>query len=387
MILERDVAIIGVGTSQFSPQTPDLSYKELMFEAALKAYEEAGVDPKTDVDAFATCAEDFWEGISIFDEYVPDQLGAVLKPVFTLPADGLFGIINAYMLIKTGQFDIVVVEAHSKASDMLTFMDIWKLALDPIYHRPIIDNMYTLAGLEMNRYMMDTYTTREHVSMVVSKNKRNALLNPLASYGTLIEPDIVSKSEPVSDPLRQLDISPLVDGAIVMVLAEESIAKKLSDAPVWIKGVGWNSHTPWIEEWDNVQPVHATLAAKMAYRMAGIDDPSRYIDFIEIDDRFSYKELQFMEALGFARVGEAALLLEDGVTEIYGELPVNPSGGYLGVGYPLEAGGLLKTLEVVKQLRGEAGKRQIQDVETGLAMSWRGFPTSTSAVVIFSKNL
>jgi len=269
----------------------------------------------------------------------------------------------------------------------LTFMDIWRFAFDPVYHRPLINNPYVIAGLEMNRYMFESGVTREQISMVVAKNKRNALRNPLASYGSRIEPEYVERSEVVADPLRKLDISNLVDGAIVMVLASEEVAKKLTDNPIWIKGVGWSSHTPWIEEWDMALPIHAVNASRMAYRMAGIDDPTRYIDFAEIDDRFSYKELQFMEALGFARFGEAGNLLEDGVTEIYGELPINPSGGYLGIGYPLEAGGLLKVLEVVLQLRGEAGGRQLSDVETGLAMSWRGIPTSSSAVVILSKNM
>jgi len=385
--LHREVAIVGVGTSQFSPTTPDLAFEELMFEAALKAYNDAGIEPREDIDAIVTCAEDYWEGISIFDEYVPDQLGGVLKPVFTVSADGLWGIINAYMLIKTGHFDIVVVEAHSKASDILTFMDIWRFAFDPVYHRPLVDNPYIIAAMEMNRFMYETVTTREQISMVISKNKRNALLNPLASYGTIIDPVQVEESEVIAEPLRKLDISPLVDGAIVMVLAAEEVAKKLTDKLVWIKGVGWASHTPWIEEWDMVTPTHAVLASRMAYRMAGIDEPARYIDFAEIDDRFAYKELQFMEALGLAKYGEAGTMIEDGVTEIHGELPINPSGGYLGIGYPLEAGGLLKALEVVLQLREEAGKRQLKDVENGLAMAWRGIPTASSAVVIFSKTL
>jgi len=370
--LSRDVAIIGVGHSQFSPQTPDLSYKELMFEAALKAYEDAGgIDPRVDVDAFITCEEDYWAGISIFDEYVPDQLGAVLKPTMTVSADGLWGIINAYMLIKTGQFDVVVVEAHSKASDILSFTDIWRFAFDPVIHRPLIDNPLVIAGLEMRKYMEETYTTREQISLVVAKNKRNALYNPLASYGTKLDPEQVNESPLISDPLRKLDISGLVDGSIVFVIASEEVARKTTDKPIWIRGVGWSSHTPWIEEWDMVEPVHAKLAARMAYKEAGIDDPLRYIDFAEIDDRFSYKELQFMEALGLAKFGEASLLVEDGSTDITGEIPINPSGGYLGIGYPLEAGGLLKALGVVLQLRGEAGRLQIEDVKIDLTKSFR----------------
>ncbi|MFO3796991.1 MAG: acetyl-CoA acetyltransferase, partial [Anaerolineales bacterium] len=90
---------MGVGWSGFRPKTPDLSYKELMYEAAMRAYADAGVDPRRDVDSFVTVAEDFIEGTSIFDEYVPDQLGAALKPVHTITGDGLHGLATGLMLI------------------------------------------------------------------------------------------------------------------------------------------------------------------------------------------------------------------------------------------------------------------------------------------------
>ena len=111
----RDAAIVGVGCTGFRSITPDLSYKEIMFEAATRAYEDAGVDPRRDIDCFITCAEDYWEGYSIFDEFVPDQLGAVLRSVCTVGGDGLLALINGAMQIETGLFNMVAVEAHSKA--------------------------------------------------------------------------------------------------------------------------------------------------------------------------------------------------------------------------------------------------------------------------------
>ena len=122
----------------------------------------------------------------------------------------------------------------------------------------------------------------------------------------------------------------------------------------------------------------------MAYEMAGIGNPMREIDFAEIDDAFSYKELQHLEALRFCRFGEAGLLTEEGVTDVDGELPVNVSGGSLGCGHLLDASGLARVLEVVQQLRGEAGPRQLDDVETGLAFGWRGVPTTSGAAVVLS---
>ena len=122
--MNERVAIIGAGWSGFRPSTPDVSYKELMYEAAVRAYADAGVDPRVDVDSFVTVAEDFHEGTSIFDEYTPDQVGAVLKSMHTIPGDGLHGLATAYMMVRTGQFDIVALEAHSKASNILTLPEI-----------------------------------------------------------------------------------------------------------------------------------------------------------------------------------------------------------------------------------------------------------------------
>jgi len=380
-----EVAIVGVGCVGFRPITPELSYKELMFEAAVKAYEDAGgINPREDIDVFVTCAEDYLEGFSIFDEFVPDQLGAALRHLFTVSGDGMLGLATAYMLIKTGYFDTVVVEAHSKASDILTYMDIVQFGLDPIFNRPLGGHPYYIAGLEMNRYLHDTGTTEEQCAQVVVKNKRNAILNPYAAYGADVTLDQVMRSERLFHPLKKLEISTPADGCIVMVLASEKVAEKLTDKPVWVKGVGWCTETPSLETRDWTKAVYTRLAAEMAYKEAKIANPWRDIDFAEIHDLFAYKELQHIEALKLCDYGEAGKLTEEGLTSLDGEFPVNPSGGLLGMGYGLEASGLQKVLEVVLQLRGEAGARQVEDAEVGLAHTWRGIPTATGAVAVLS---
>jgi len=383
----EDVAIVGVGCTGFRPLTPEFSYKEIMFEAATRAYADANVNPRKDIDAFVTCAEDYWEGHSIFDEFVPDQLGAVLKPLFTVSADGLIGLATAYMLIHTGQFNTVVVEAHSKASDILTFNDIVAFALDPIFNRPLGGHPYYIAGLEMNRFLHETGTTREQCAQVVVKNRRNALANACAAYGAELNIEDVLQSEPMFHPLNRLDISPLADGCIVLVLASSHAAKKLTDTPVWVRGVGWNSDTSWLESREWGKAIYAKLAARMAYKMAEVKNPRREIQFAEVDDSFSYKELQHLEALQLCRCGEAGKLTEEGITGIDGEMPVNVSGGALGMGYAPEVLGLQRVLETTLQLRDQAGGRQISDVETGLAQSWRGIPTATGAVAVLSREV
>jgi acetyl-CoA C-acetyltransferase len=355
-----------------------------MFEAATKAYEDAGIDPRRDIESFVCVSEDFWEGTSIFDEYVPDQLGAVLKSVCTITADGIYGLITAYMQILSGAVETAVVEAHSKASDLLTTTDIVAFALDPIFSRPLGGNPYFIAGLEMNRYMYETKTTKEQCAMVVVKNKRNALRNPYAAYGAKITIDDVLSSEMMFYPLSRLDMSPPADGAIVVVLASEEKARRLTDIPIWIRGVGWCSDTPRLETRDWSNAMYAKLAADMAYKTANIRNPRKEVDLVEIDDTFSFKELQHLEALRLCRRGEAGMLVEEGVMEKNGDMPVNLSGGSLGAGYTFEMTGLQRVLEVVLQLRGEAGKRQVSDAETGLAQCWRGIPTTSGAVAVLS---
>ncbi len=382
--MNQPVAIVGVGWVGFRPKTPEVSYKELMYEAALRAYTDAGVDPRSDIDSFVTVAEDFHEGTSIFDEYVPDQLGAVLKPMHTITGDGLHGLATATMLIRTGKFDIVAVEGHSKASNILTLPEVTGYAQDPVLNRPLRFNTHFIAGLEMNRYLHDTSTSREACAAVVVKNRFNALRNPSASYGAALTINDVLYGPTLSWPLGSRETSSEADGAVVMVLASEKIAYNLTEMPVWIQGIGWANGSPSLEsrEWGKVPYLES--AARMAYNQAGIQDPNSVIDFAEIDDTYAYKELQSLEALGFCIPGEAGHLTLRGATNLDGSLPINVSGGTLGWGHLLDATGLARALEVVLQLRGQAGQRQLEDVKVGLVQSWRGVPTTSAAVAILS---
>ncbi len=380
----REVAIVGAGWSGFRSITPDLSYKELMYEAAVQAYEEAGIDPRRDVDSFVTVAEDYNEGTSIFDEYVPDQLGALHRPVQTIAGEGIHGLAAAVMQILTGKFDVVVVEAHSKASNIITLPYVLAFAFDPVFNRPLAAHPYYVAGMEMMRYLAETGTTHRECACVAAKNRNNALLNPLAGYGAAVSADDVLASEPVAEPLTRLECAGHSDGAIVFVLAEGATARALTDAPVWVRGVGWANDTFWMESRSWGEARYARAAGLMAYRTAGIKSPRAEIDFAEVDDTFAYKELQHLEALGLCPPGAAGQWTAEGGTELTGEFPVNPSGGALGQGHMLDATGLARTLEVVQQLRGEAGQRQIEDAEVGLAFGWRGVPTTGGAAVVLS---
>ncbi len=380
------VGIIGIGIAGFRTTTPELSWKELTYEAAVKAYDDAGVDPRKDVKAFVTAAEDYWEGFAIFDEFTPDQIGGALRPVCTVCADGLHGLATAFMQIQTGLVDVVAVEAHSKISDLLTFEAIMQHALDPIWNKPLRGHPYHIAGLEMNAFLRASGNNEKQCASVVEKNHNNALRNEIAAYGSKVAIPDVMDSEKAFDPLKRMDISGLADGAIVLVLASDKAARKLKRKPIWIRGVGWANDSPSLETREWTKARYAELAGRMAYKMARVKNPATQIDFAEVDDRFSYKELQHMESLGLAKKGQAGRMTASGKTAPDGKLPVNVSGGSLGCGNVIEASGLHRVAEVALQLRGDAGRRQLDGVKIGLAQSWRGVPSTSGAVAILGVN-
>ncbi len=378
---EQRVGIIGVGAVPARGVSPDVSYREMIFEAAQKAYEEAGIEPQ-DVDTFVCLSEDFNEGVSIFDEYVPDQLGAVLKPVHTICGDGLYGIASVFMQLRTGVFQIGVVEAHSKLSNIVIRGEVEEMALEPLCSRWTGFHPYFVAGLEMRRFLFETGFKEEDCAEVVKRMKMNAMFNPLAAHPAKISVDDVLDSKPIATPLKEFDIAPQADGAVVIVLAREDVIRSLKKDAVWIEGISFFTGEPHLDSRDFGKATYAELSAKKALEIAGIKNIRKNVQLIELCDVFSYKALQHIEATGLCKKGESGILLKEGFFDFDGEIPVNLSGGHLGIGSMPEATVLYQVLEVVKQLRGEAGKRQVKNATIGLVQSWRGIPTSSGATLI-----
>lgn len=377
------VCIIGIGTTNYTSISPHQSYREMIFEAARKAYFDAGIKPEN-VDTFVTVAEDYLEGTAIFDEYTPDQLGAVLKPMQTICADGITGIASAVMQLQTGNMEIALIEGHSKASNIVYPSHIEALALDPIFLRPLGLNPKFIAGLEMNAYLSENKLSDKDAARVVVKNKKNALNNSRASASAsrICIGDILH-SEEIATPLKELDVAPYADGAIVIILATESAAKKVCKNPLYILGTGWCEESPNIESRNLSKAIYAELSTKMALKQAKIN--LKQIDFAEIDDTFSYKELQHLEAVGFGKNGGVASMLAEGYFNVDGEVPVNISGGSIGCGYLYDASSLRSVYEVCLQLRGTAGPMQLKKAEIGLIQSWRGIPTAFGGTLILGK--
>jgi acetyl-CoA C-acetyltransferase len=234
----------------------------------------------------------------------------------------------------------------------------------------------------MTKFLFESGNTKEDCANVVVKNKRNAIHNPLAAYGADICQNDVLLSDPISSPLGRMDMSEPADGSIVIVLASEDKATKMDVDPIWISGMGWCNDTPSLETRDWALARSTMISAEMAYNMAGIKDPLYDTSFAEIDDTYSYKELQHLESLGMSNPGESGNLLNKGFFDPDGQYPVNTSGGSLGLGHLLDANGLAKVADSVLQLRGDAGGRQIHNADSCIVHGWRGVPTTSTAVMV-----
>lgn len=383
----RRAAIVGIGWYGFKPTTPEVSFREMVFEAASRAYADAGIDPRTEVDAFVSAQEDFWEGIAIADEFAPEPIGGVLRPTYTVAGDGLQALAQAVMMVSTGFFDVVAVEAHAKPSDIATLADIMAFAYDPLHNRGVakVNPLFPMA-LDAQAYLHESGADRGHLALVSSTARTAGLRNPRASYAARVTPEDVLDAPVVVDPLTRLDIAQPVDAAVVVVVAAEEKAWEYTDKPVFIDGIGYATEygTGELElhRWGRMPSMR--IAARIAYGQAGITSPSTQTDFAEVEDRASVYQLIALEELGLAPEWGAYKALESGDFAPAGAYPVNPSGGSLAMGWALEATGLARLLEAVLQLRGEAGPHQLEGVQRAIVASWRGPPTTTSSVVVLS---
>jgi acetyl-CoA C-acetyltransferase len=346
-----------------------------MYQAASKAYIDAGVDPRKEIGSFICCTEDLWEGWSIADEMVPDQVGGARRPVCTVPADGVTGVGHAVMHIRAGVADVVALEAHSKVADVLDKSAVENLAIDPVYLRVPGANNDVLAGLEMSAFMKNSGMERDELSRLVALEKEAAAANPRASYGGSFTPADISEAEPIAAPLRKYDKAEYAEAGIVVVLASEKWIKRNRKDAVFVDGVAWRSSTPWYESGQTSFARYAKDAFSSATKQAGMRGLSS-IDLLEVDDTYSYKLVQHLLSIGVSKAG---------VLRMAKQKSLNPSGGSLGVGHFIEATGLHKILECVLQLRGDAGRSQLKGARRAAVLTWRGNPTATGAAAVLSR--
>jgi acetyl-CoA C-acetyltransferase len=321
-------------------------------------------------------APDAFDGIHQKGENLLDGAAAAGKPymrIFNGGGTGVFAPITGWWHVASGVADVCLVVCEEKMGScyphpQTAFRHIW----DPILDRPLNPNLVWLFAMEMNRYMTVHKIKKEDIAMVAVKNKRNAVGHPCAQIpDAKITVEDVLNSEVMAWPVQRLDISPPSDGASALIFCADDKVRQFTDDPVFVSGVGWNiDSTMWTNR-DLYFPQYLANASKMAYKMAGIDNPRKQIDFAEPYDPFDYKELHHMEGMLLCKKGEAPILTREGVTERDGDMPMCPSGGLLGVGNPIAATMGQKICELYWQLAGKAGKRQIPgDPRVGVGQAW-----------------
>ncbi len=359
------VCVMGVGISGIAPTSTGVSYREMIKSAAEAAYQDAGVEAE-DLDGAVSIEEDFISGYSIADEYVPDQLAMVRKPVYTICGDFLQGLASAVMQIQTGRFKRVVVESYSKASNVLEKDELLSFAYDPVFERLGVSPHY-LAAIEMQRFLDMSLHTLGDVAEVVSRNRARAIANPLAPYGARISPSDVLAGRPVATPVTDSMIARHSDCAVCFVLGTDETTETCTNKPVWISGTGWASGNSIVARRNHGLSVGSVLAGRMAYAEAGIELPAEELDVYYVNDLYAHRQLMHMDALG---------LTDD-------QLPViNPNGGILGMGDTFESNSGVALYDAILQLRGHAGAHQVPGASRALVHGWRGLPTDTAAVTI-----
>ncbi|MDH7478882.1 MAG: thiolase family protein, partial [Syntrophomonadaceae bacterium] len=294
--------------------------------------------------------------------------------------DGSLAFMYAVMRIMSGQYDLALVHAVTKFSEIPHPGVLTNLAADPFLLRPVGLDKYTAAALQCQLYMERYGITPEQTALVVEKNRRHALKNPNAHIRQETGFNEVMNSPIVVSPLRQLDLAPLSDGMCVLLLASEEEARRMTDKPAWVAGMGWAVDRSWLGDRDLLDTV-LPLAARQAYDMSGVHDPLREIDVAEVCERFSFEELLWYEGLGFCGPGEGGRLIESGATQMEGQIPVNPSGGVL-CSNPYCARGLVRIGEAALQVMGRAGEHQVAGARRAVAHSTHGFAGQMHSVVV-----
>ena len=362
------VAIVGVAQTKYQSYNP-ASHAELSYEVTRDALEDAGMTIE-DVDNTVTVCNDFWDGRTISSMAITEATGSHRVPTTNVEGDGTYGALMGLMRILSGHHRVTLVVAQSKASEGIPSV-ITNAMFDPLYERMLGIDAVNSAALQMRQYMSKYGVTEEQCARVSVKNHRNARNNPYAHLPLDISVEDVLRSRILADPIKLLDASPVSDGACAIVMADESVAKKRGKRAVWIEGVGHCADAYHLGDRDLGESPALEAAARRAYGMAGVSDPMKDIDVAELYDAFSYMELMWMEALGLCQAGEAGTMIDKGVTEMNGKLPVNPSGGVLSA-HAVQVAGLARIAEAVLQLRGEAGARQVDGAKMALAHGIEG---------------
>jgi len=378
--MEEDVAILGVGAHPWG-KFPDKDFVDLAVMAANEAFKDAGTGWK-DIQAMV-CTETMWAGRAglYAGQFISRALGSTGIPAVNVEnacASGVVALAIAAMMIKSGMYDIVLAVGGDVSPEgfypALPGED--PLSPDSLRWTAIGATNPVHWALDCRRRMEEYGTTEAHLAKVKVKNSRYGTSNPLARYRKVFTLEEVLNSAMVAYPLRLYEICATSDGGAAVILSSMKVAKRYTSRPVILAAatlgnlvygdpaVVIGSHVAYKATSSVPMLSESVQSSSRAYEEAGIGPED--LDFAELPDNSSWHELVYMEALGFCKPGEAEHLLDDGATELGGELPINVSGGFSSFGEAVAAQGLLQLHEIVRQLRGEAGPRRVESAKVGL---------------------
>lgn len=382
----RDVAVIGAGVTKFGERWDD-SFRDVFVEAGLKAVQDAGLTGDRIDEIFVG---NMSGGRFVNQEHIAsliaDHSGLALEGhvpatrVEAACASGGLAVRQGAQAVSSGLSDIVVVGGVEKMSDVQSDQstEILAAASDTEWESFYGATFPGLYAMMARRHSHEYGTTREQMALCSVKNHSNATMNPTAQFRREISVEDVLNSPTLADPLNLLDASPITDGAAALVLAPAEDARRCTDTPVYIAGIGQASDAIALHDRRTLTTVEATeVAVERAYSSAGIGPGE--VDVAEVHDCFSIAEIIAVEDLGFFEKGSGGAALEEGLTELNSRVSVNPSGGLKACGHPVGATGVKQVAEVALHLRGDAGERQVDGAEVGLTHNVGG--TGGTAVV------
>ena len=357
----REVVVLGVGMHKVG-RFDEKTLSDLGREAVLNAIKDAGIPWDKIQVAYSSNRDAIPAGPGI---RILGTVGLSEIPVINVmnaSCSGSTAFWEAYSSVAFGQYDVALALGTEKMARGFrppqTGLESGEAAMG-------LQVIPTWFSMNMKRRMYDYGETEEQFAKVAVKNHFNGSLNPYAQYRKVFSMEEILESRMICDPIKLLDLCPTSDGAGAAILCTRDVANKygrsqaISVASCILRTDVYRSlMTP-------TAPSLSRTTSQIAYEDAGIGVED--IDVIELHDPATVQEIEHYEDLALCKIGEGGKLIEDGITEINGKIPVNPSGGLISRGHPVGATGLAQIAELVWQLRGEAGDRQIADAKVGLA--------------------
>ena len=400
--LKNRVAVVGISETKGSRRRDDATFFQLAYEAARQAVNDAGVTKDDIKYCFFSTASELFNRQPLMGIYIAEALGWSQKPLYEFTnAGGAAGgaLATAYNYCASGEADLVLCVGGDKLSDadapgLNGFQNLIIYGNDCIWEVPFGSGGMGQFAMLSQAYMSKYGVTEAQAAKVSVKNHGNALLNPNAQSPKKITVEDVLNSKMLAYPIKFLDCSLVSDIFAAVVFASEEKARELTDDPIWVKGIGQANDVGkfgWREVMNPGMTFGQTpvtrAAAREAYEMAGITDPLNQLDVAQVQDGFTYVELITCEMLGFCEIGGGGRLIDSGMTQMGGKLPVNPSGGCIGHGHAYGGVGQFDVAEVVRQIRGTAGGYQVKPIpNVGLAQTMGGSGMCMSTVFILGRS-